>query len=456
MKGFAIAVIAVMVCSAFAITVADDDSSAADGATEYKFQVQMNDGTNSYFVQGSHSGESFAVALKATLDDKGLTYDIADSGWVNSITANGVTYASGTWGSEPYYGFAIYYLDGKEWKTTVTYDEGSTFAVVFDQYLFTAPSDASKYLDSGFGYWTLLPSAVSGYSFQIQLNDGTNKSFAMGDCNSISFANALMEVLDDVNATYSISASGWVSSITVDGVTYAPGTWGSEPYYGFAIYYLDGKEWKATATYNESDTFAVVFDKYLFTEPTGDDASKYCNSGFGYWTLLPSALTEYSFQIQMNDGTNSCSIKGTYDSNNFAYALMGLLDDVNATYSISPSGWVTSITVDGVTYASGTWGSEPYYGFAIYYLDGKEWKATATYNESDTFAIVFDKYLFTEPTGDDASKYCNSGFGYWTLLPESVSDDDGNSNILIYVGAAILAIIAIAVIVFAVKKSGCS
>ncbi len=166
--------------------------------------------------------------------------------------------------------------------------------------------------------------------------------------------------------------------------------------------------------------------------------------------------TEYSFQIQLNDGTNSYFATGKYDSNNFADALMGLLDSKGATYSISASGWISSITANGITYASGTWGSEPYYGFAIYYLDGNEWKATSTYNESSTFAVVFDKYLFTAPTGDDASKYMDSGYNYWTLLPESVSDGDGDSNILIYVGAAILAIIAIAVIVFAVKRSGCS
>jgi hypothetical protein len=96
-------------------------------------------------------------------------------------------------------------------------------------------------------------------------------------------ASALSSAIEAAGGTVSLSGN-WVKSIDMNGTTYAPGTWGTQPYYGFAIYYSDGGEWRATSNYEESSAFAVVFGLYKFF-----DESAYIDSGYGYWTPATSA-----------------------------------------------------------------------------------------------------------------------------------------------------------------------
>ena len=79
------------------------------------------------------------------------------------------------------------------------------------------------------------------------------------------------------------------------------------------------------------------------------------------------------------------------------------------------------------------------------------------------FAIVFDKYLFSAPENPDI--YRNNYNSYYSLLPTAatssytstiVGPSDDVDNMFIYVAAAILAVLAIGIIVFALRKAGCS
>ena len=166
-KILAIAVVAMFCATAFAITAAEDDD-AADKAT-YHIYIQLNDSTinatsqekwlNAYDADAK-SKDNYLKALKSGLDAANLKYEISDSGWLSSI---GDYKTHGDWGSVQYYGFAVYYADGNTWKTTSTYDEGTTFAIVFDKYLTDdeykalSESDKAKYEYNTYGYATLLP-----------------------------------------------------------------------------------------------------------------------------------------------------------------------------------------------------------------------------------------------------------------------------------------------------------
>lgn len=112
---------------------------------------------------------------------------------------------------------------------------------------------------------------------------------------------------------------------------------------------------------------------------------------------------------------------------------------------------------------SGTFPTDPYYGFAIYYAQGEKWVPTNNYSESTVFSIVLDQYQFSAPA--EADKYYDGGWGYYSLLPTAatssytsaiVEPSDDVDSMFIYVAAAILAVLAIGIIVFALRKAGCS
>jgi len=180
-KILTVAIVAMFCATAFAVVAEEND--AADKTT-YHIYIQLNDNTinakpiemwlDSYDAS-AQSKEGFFAALKAGLDKAKITYDIADSGWISKI---GDYATHGEWGSTSYYGFSVYYADGKVWKTTSgDYNEGTTLSVVFDKYLtdeeYKALSDAdkAKYEYNAFGYASLLPS-VSTTAWESSSNMG--------------------------------------------------------------------------------------------------------------------------------------------------------------------------------------------------------------------------------------------------------------------------------------------
>lgn len=312
--------------------------------------------------------------------------------------------------------------------------------------------------------------AGKGYEFYVQLNDGTNSySSWLGVHSGDSFGTALKDAFDKAGFIYSMSGN-WISSITVDGVEYSSGEWGTDPYYGYAIYYSDGVKWVPTEEYNEGSMFAIVFDKYLFSAPENPDI--YYNNYNYYYSLLPSVpvCSEWCFNLQLNNGTDSINTwipsqdAKELTSEAFAAALKSALDTRGFTYDITETGWVKSITANGVEYkVSGTFPTDPYYGFAIYYAQGEKWVPTNNYSESTVFSIVLDQYQFSAPA--EADKYYDGGWGYYSLLPTAatssytsaiVEPSDDVDSMFIYVAAAILAVLAIGIIVFALRKAGCS
>ncbi|WP_400240919.1 hypothetical protein [Methanomethylophilus alvi] len=228
MKSIAVLTAALMVCSISAVALADNDDSSADAGKGYEFYIQLNDGTNSYSSWlGVHSGDSFGTALKDAFDKAGFIYSMSGN-WISSITVDGVEYSSGEWGTDPYYGYAIYYSDGVKWVPTEEYNEGSMFAIVFDKYLFSAPENPDIYYNNYNYYYSLLPSVpvCSEWCFNLQLNNGTDSintwipSQDAKELTSEAFAAALKSALDARGFTYDITETGWVKSITANGVEY--------------------------------------------------------------------------------------------------------------------------------------------------------------------------------------------------------------------------------------------
>ena len=210
MKSIAVLTAALMVCSISAVALVDNDDSSADAGKGYEFYVQLNDGTNSYSSWlGVHSGDSFGTALKDAFDKAGFIYSMSGN-WISSITVDGVEYSSGEWGTDPYYGYAIYYSDGVKWVPTEEYNEGSMFAIVFDKYLFSAPENPDIYYNNYNYYYSLLPSVpvCSEWCFNLQLNNGTDSintwipSQDAKELTSEAFAAALKSALDVRGFTY--------------------------------------------------------------------------------------------------------------------------------------------------------------------------------------------------------------------------------------------------------------
>lgn len=179
-KILTVAIVAMFCATAFAVVAEEND--AADKTT-YHIYIQLHDNTINAkpvdmwldaYDASAQNKDNFITALKAGLDKAKMSYDISESGWLSKIA----DYAThGEWGSTSYYGFAVYYADGKVWKSTSTYDEGTTFAIVFDKYLtdgeYKALSDADKekYEYNDWGYATFLPT-VSTTAWESSSNMG--------------------------------------------------------------------------------------------------------------------------------------------------------------------------------------------------------------------------------------------------------------------------------------------
>ena len=171
---------------------------------------------------------------------------------------------------------------------------------------------------------------------------------------------------------------------------------------------------------------------------------------------------DYKFRLELNDGTHTLKedlkvqTAATITKDNYIATLKAALDAGGYTYVISGSGWLTSITKDGVTYEStGTWSTPGYTGFAVYYADGQSWLKTSTYSESNVFSIVLDEYKFTDPASDSYVK--DAYDDYWTLLPTSAtngySSGGSGNNTLLYIGIGVVAVVAVlAVAFFVIKK----
>ena len=126
----------------------NSDKEKSNTEKDSKSDSTKKDGSNSYSSWlGVHSGDSFGTALKDAFDKAGFIYSMSGN-WISSITVDGVEYSSGEWGTDPYYGYAIYYSDGVKWVPTEEYDEGSMFAIVFDKYLFSAPENPDIYYNN--------------------------------------------------------------------------------------------------------------------------------------------------------------------------------------------------------------------------------------------------------------------------------------------------------------------
>jgi len=307
-KTFAVIAVLAMLFAGVIVAIDNSDvSEAADKTVDYKFSLQLNNGTDKLTTDlpvksaPSISKANYLTSLKAALDEAGFTYVMSESGWISSITKGDVTYAGkGTWEQPGYYGFSVYYPVDNGWGTISTYEEATIIVIVLDEYKFTDPQ-SDKYYDSGFGYWSLLPTknpvdfTDGKYHFNLQLNNGEKtlnvwlKEQNASALSKENYISALKAALEDGGYSYVMSNTGWLTSITKDDVTYAgKGTWEQPGYYGFAIYYADGSTWLPTSTYAEGNVFSIVLDEYKFTDPQSD---KYMDSGFGYWTLLPTEAT---------------------------------------------------------------------------------------------------------------------------------------------------------------------
>ena len=315
------------------------------------------------------------------------------------------------------------------------------------------------------------------YSFYLELNDGTNKySGRLADIqvdgtapSGSTYATALAGACTAAGFTAVFSGS-YLLSITANAVTYAgSGTWGQAGYKDFAVYYDDGGNWKTSAL-NDKTMLIIVYGEYLFSEPS--DASKYYKNemeGYDpYWTPLPAVeMVEYKVFFDLKDGDSSYSkwitsrqpgISGeSLKSARYLGAKeAGFTVENNAKYATS----LKSITADNHTYKShGEYPSTDYWNFSAYCKDGdkNEWKdlQSADLNTATIVAHVFNKYAFEDPK--DSSYYYHAPVGsmdaYWTKLPsESPEKSSGNNNLVLYIAIGVVAVVAVAAVVFFVMK----
>ena len=301
----AIAVFCASLC-VVAIDIDQDDSAAYDPTVSYDFYLQLNDGTNTYtkwlptatVVGAAPSQALFDAALKKACTAEGLTADVS-AGWITSIEAKGVTYKStGTWKQADYYQYGQFYLKADNTWGYISgsdYDTQTVFGITFDNYKFEEPKDKDKYYEDPSGYYVVKPDVEKvDYHIYLQLNDGEHTySKWLPTVSGLNVSKA--ELSKAVNAACKEAGitidyvDGWASSVTVDGIKYeSKGTYKQPGYYQFAQFYAKSdSEWGTISTYNESSTVAIVFDEYLFSEPT-EDKDSYFDTGYGYWLKLPS------------------------------------------------------------------------------------------------------------------------------------------------------------------------
>ncbi len=334
-KSIAIVIVAMFCISAFAIMNNSDDASADGTSTlTYSYYVEFNDGTNSYSARlpdasvtgTAASGALHEEAFTAACTSGGLTATFGSYNMISSVVANEVTYAgSGTWKEDGYYDFAIYYYKDGAWASS-SLSDSTALVVVFGQYLFSEPSDSSKYLkqgDSTYGYyWTPLPTvSVVEYKIYFQLKDSDGSSYSTWvtsnqfgiSAESLKSARALggqaVGITVNNNAKYATS----LVSVVANGHTYASsGTYGQDDYIGFAGYTAaDGNTWAVTssADLTTATVFAHTLDYYKMTDPQ-DSTYFYHEAAYGmdaYWTKLPAVLPDGS---SANPSDNSLLIYG--------------------------------------------------------------------------------------------------------------------------------------------------
>jgi hypothetical protein len=174
-----------------------------------------------------------------------------------------------------------------------------------------------------------------------------------------------------------------------------------------------------------------------------------------------AANVTYHYYLQLNDDTsNAVPINKwlvSYDASaqtaaNYLDGLCYALQKAELDYEFTGN-WIVNI---GGYESHGSWDNiSDYYGFAVYYASGNEWKATSTYDEGTTFAIVFDKYLwqfeYEELSDKDKAKYLYNDWGYATKLP-TVGTTSYDNTMMYIIIAVVVIIIIIAIIFFVMKK----
>ena len=366
----AIAALAAVGLIAFADDDADSYAADASEDVEYNIYLQLNMKENSFETwlpsvnEKDLSKGSFNDAITTACDSIGIEAEI-NGGWLSAITVDGVRYSvAGNWSTGPYWGFAQYYYASDSWDNMVsTYDEGSTIAIVFDQYLFEAPSaaDADKYIEQKYGdspaYYVFKASPKDVHALSVELNGhGVSPVIMLND----------------------------------DGKYVLP-TPASDDGYIFGGWYMD-------AALTEPCNASAVVDK---------DSVLYAK-----WSA-----PEYSIYLQLSNGTDGFKawLPPVYNTGisqeAFNESLTAACNAVGIDVEIK-GGWINSFTVNDVTYKiAGVWQTGPYFGFSQFYLNGDSWNFVNTFDEGNTVAIVFDQYLFEAPSAADADRYIEQQFG---------------------------------------------
>ena len=296
-KMFAIIAVAAFCISAFAIAIDVDNSSAEGEKQTYSFYLELKDGENKYSARladvvadGAESSSAlYKSSLIAAVTAAGgtVTFNSATSNMVKSIEIGGHVYAkSGTYGTDPYYGFAVYKVENGKWAET-NLSDGTMMCLVLDKYEFTEPSDASKYLkhEGDPAYWTLLPTvAIVDYKIYIQCEDNDGSSFSkwiyskqMGiSQNSLESAKKLGAKEAGFEIVNDSGYASYIQAVKANGHEYkSHGTYMGDDYYDSSTFHVDDNKlaYLDTAKLDTDSIFSFVFGPYKFTDP--QDASYY-------------------------------------------------------------------------------------------------------------------------------------------------------------------------------------
>ena len=312
-KMLAILAVAAFCISAFAIAI-DVDNSSADGEKQtYSFYLQLKDGDNKYnarladvVVDGAESSSAlYKSSLITAVEAAGgvVTFNSATSNMVKSIEIGGHVYAkSGTYGTDPYYGFAVYKVENGAWAET-NLSDGTMMCIVLDKYEFSEPSDASKYMkhEGDPAYWTLLPSVeIVDYKIYIQCEDDDGSSFSkwiyskqMGiSQNSLESAKKLGAKEAGFEIVNDSGFASYIQVIKANGHDYKNhGTWNTDGYYDSSTFHAEDNKWVFldTAKMDTDSVFSFVFGPYKFADPQDDSYYHVNDTWMGeYWIKNPT------------------------------------------------------------------------------------------------------------------------------------------------------------------------
>ena len=350
------------------------DDSSADTETLYHLYVEGDDSGDYFSIwlpQQTYSGpvspEGFAYSLVSGMQSVDGDAEVAGS-WLQSVTYDGHVYESnGDWPDGPYWSFAMYYSDGTSWVIVDSYNESSTIAVVFAEYLFSEPdpSVADQYLDRGY-YWIKKPSVSplsfeTEYSLSLNLDDGTHTygidlpAQFCPDTSASSYNLAVRGALWQASLPTTYSGET-ITKITVGGNDYVQnGTWGTDPYYGFYYVYNDSGVWKEATTFAESTSYTICLNKILFSAPDPGIASDYIDCGT-YWLKIPTEFVDKARVSGTVTGTGDVLISGatvtlgetTVSTDSEGHYLISNLDSGTYDFTVSAGGYddvVTTLTV---------------------------------------------------------------------------------------------------------------